>query len=213
MAKSPKKTPKKVLKKSTTKISTINITTRIVLLVGPSSTGKTTLAKKLIWQASSLNPTLISQDDIINSFPQKLSPDQREQVSKNLLIKKISAALYDQSAKLIVFDTGNISNSSLSNFLKTIHCIAGNDVLVEVTLLKLQIAKQKHIENARHHYPDDPDISSTIKMQRLLYEGPDGSLLIDYKSTGMVSHEFVIDPEVTVFTFDFEKLQDSFDFM
>ena len=184
----------------------ITIQTRIVVLAGPSSTGKTTLAKKLLWQASSMNPVLVSQDEIIHRIPKGLSPDAWENRRKDLFIKTITEALDNQSAKLIVFDTANVSHDSLYNFLKTIHTLAGETIPTEITLLKLQIPKQRHMENARRHYPDDPDITSRVTTQRKCYEGPDGSLHTDYLSSELVHCQHIIDPEHTTFSFDFNRL-------
>lgn len=210
MAKPSKKTKKK--RKVPGPENNIKLTTRIVLLAGPSSTGKTTLAKKLLWQASSLNPVCVSQDEIIRRIPKGLSPDAWENTRQDLFIMAITEALFNPSAKLIIFDTANISHESLYNFLMTIHTLAGEALLTEITLLKLQIPKQRHLENARRHYPNDPDITSRVKEQRLRYEGSDGSLGADYMSDKLVSYQFVIDPETTTFTFDFTRIESSFDF-
>lgn len=210
MAKPSKKTKKK--KKVPIQKDNVEIKTRLVLLAGPSSTGKTTLTNKLMWQASQLSPVRVSQDEIIGRIPKGLSPDAWENTRQDLFIMAITEALFNPSAKLIVFDTSNISHESLYNFLMTIHTLAGEALLTEITLLKLQIPKQRHLENARRHYPDDPDITSIVKEQRSCYEGPKGSLGVDYVSDNLVSYQFVIDPETTTFTFDFTRIESSFDF-
>lgn len=212
MARSKNNKPKKKHGGRSGSKDNITIQTRIVVLAGPSSTGKTTLARKLLWQASSMNPVLVSQDEIIRRIPKGLSPDDWENTRQDLFINTITGALYNRSAKLIVFDTANVSHESLYNFLMTIHTLAGEAILTEITLLKLQIPKQRHMENARRHYPDDPDITSRVTTQRECYEGPDGSLHTDYLSSKLVHYQHVIDPEKTTFSFDFNRLTSTFDF-
>ena len=85
----------------------IDLETRIVIITGPSTTGKSTLARS-IKESSKINTLVISHDDIASIVNQN-NPEQlvKEEFYEKLK-KTIGKALKDLENELIIFDVPGI---------------------------------------------------------------------------------------------------------
>ena len=81
----------------------IDIKNRIVIITGPSTSGKTTLAKK-IKEMSPVNTAIIANDDIAVMIDQTKTDAEKNDDFWAMLIEKIGNSLENSENKLVVFD-------------------------------------------------------------------------------------------------------------
>lgn len=166
----------------------MKIETRIVLIVGPSSQGKTTLAKRLEKELPGRN-VVISHDEVL----EEIDKDQPQEIIdlqfRISLIAKICEAADDVGIEHIILDTVNIGKINLVAFILLIKMSLLEEE--EITLIKLNIPESLNLEYGKKHYPNIPNTSELILEQREDYQGEDGSLNASYEQ--FVEFEYVIE--------------------
>ena len=78
----------------------IDIKNRIVIITGPSTSGKTTLAKK-IKEMSPVKTVIIAHDDIAAMIDQNKTEDEKNDDFWAMLIEKIGESLEDSENYII----------------------------------------------------------------------------------------------------------------
>ena len=166
----------------------MKIKTRIILIVGPSSQGKTTLAKRLKKELSGRN-VVISHDEVLAEVNKNQSQDGIDLQFRLLLINKICDAVDDSRNDHIILDTVNIGNKNLMAFLLLIRMSLS--VNVTITLIKLNIPEILNLEYGKKHYPNIENVSELVLLQRESYQGDEGSLKTSFK--GLVEFEYIVE--------------------
>lgn len=174
----------------------INIKTRIILIVGSTSQGKTTLSTRIKEEAPG-KAIIISHDEVLSLIDKKQQQSEIDNQFRMTLLRKIVEAVNDLRNDYIILDTLNISNKSLSAFLSVINMfVSGVD---NILLLKLNIPESLNLLYAKQHYPKMQNIFKNVYIQRGIYNSAEGSLNSTYDS--LVSEEYVIGNEEIQFSF------------
>ena len=187
----------------------IDIKNRIVIITGPSTSGKTTLAKK-IKEISPVNTAIIAHDDIAAMIDQNKTEDEKNEDFWAILIEKIGESLEDSENKLVVFDVLGIEDVYIYSLLQMIELVSS--YYDDVTMIKMNLPVDKHLEFAKSRVDNDPNVKMyyrnleeywrAIMLQRAYYESSEGSLKSDF----FVCSEYVIsDPEDVQIKFDLVK--------
>ena len=155
-------------------MQTIVIRTRVVLIAGPTSQGKTTLSKRIDAEFPGKS-VVISHDEIVKSINPKLPKAAIDEEFREKFIAYVAVASMDPSIELIILDTKNIRKSALNAFLFMIQYF-GNISFNDITLLKFNIPLKDNLVLARRHYPKVRDVQSKVIMQRKEYASDSGSL-------------------------------------
>lgn len=166
----------------------MKIKTRMVLIIGPSSQGKTTLAKRLEKELSGKN-VVISHDDVLSEIDKNQPQFFIDMDFRMLLLEKISEAVHDTHNKHIILDTVNIGKANLAAFIMLIKSYVSDKVTI--TLIKLNIPEGLNIEYGKKHYPELSNVEELILGQREDYQGEDGSLNTSFE--GLVEFEYTIE--------------------
>lgn len=93
----------------------IDIDSRIVIITGPSTTGKSTLANKIL-ESSPVKAVVISHDAIADEINDKQSEREKSEEFYIRLVNKVFAALRNSENKLIIFDVPGINANYISNY-------------------------------------------------------------------------------------------------
>lgn len=164
----------------------VNINNRIVLIIGPSTTGKTTLSKK-INEESQVKSKIISHDGVLNTINKNQSQEKIDMEFKLEFIKQISDAVKDSSNELIILDTLNIRTQGLMAILLTLKML-GDD---GITLIKMHPTLDLHtkyiIQRAKRNKLVTP---AAVLQQRKFFESREGSL---NTRIDVVDDEFIIE--------------------
>lgn len=187
----------------------IDIKNRIVIITGPSTSGKTTLAKK-IKEMSPVNTVIIAHDDIAAIIDQNKTEEEKNEDFWAILIEKIGESLEDFENKLVVFDVLGIEDVYIYSLLQMIELVSS--YYDDVTMIKMNLPVDKHLEFAKSRIDSDPNVKlyyrnleeywRAIILQRAYYESSEGSLKSDF----FVCCEYVIsDPEDVQIKFDLVK--------
>lgn len=187
----------------------ITIQDRIIIITGPSTTGKSTLAKQI--KAMSPVPTvIISHDDILDKVNPKLSEEDKNEEFFTLFLKKISETLQDQDNALIVFDVPGINDDYIFTLINLIEEI--NQYSDDITILKTNVPLNIHTEfmklrykndiNAFVYFDDFTDYYNNMLEQRKTYEGPFGTLHTDFYNYDCTVIE---NPQDVTLSFNFPK--------
>ncbi len=187
----------------------IDIKNRIVIITGPSTSGKTTLAKK-IKEMSPVNTVIIAHDDIAAMIDQNKTEDEKNEDFWAMLIEKIGESLEDSENKLVVFDVLGIEDVYIYSLLQMIELVSS--CYDDVTMIKMNLPVAKHLEFVKSRIDSDPKVKlyyrnleeywRTIMLQRTYYESSEGSLESDF----FVCIEYVInDPKDVQIKFDMVK--------
>ena len=173
---------------------------RILLIVGPTSSGKTTLAHKLRDQIPSpKKAVVISHDDIVQEIANNIhEPKQRDQKFRVMLIERVTKAVADPKNDFIILDTVNISKTALNAFLVILNILIPS-FSSQCVLLKTWIPKEKNIEFAIQHYPHEMFAAQLTSEQINEYESAQGSLHSNFTNSGLVKSEYVVNPLTSVF--------------
>ena len=86
----------------------IDIDSRIVIITGPSTTGKSTLANEIL-ESSPVKVVVISHDAIADEINDKQSEKERSEELYIRLVNKVFVTLRNSENKLIIFDVPGIS--------------------------------------------------------------------------------------------------------
>ena len=187
----------------------IDIKNRIVIITGPSTSGKTTLAKK-IKEMSPVKTVIIAHDDIAAMIDQNKTEDEKNEDFWAMLIEKIGESLEDSENKLVVFDVLGIEDVYIYSLLQMIELVSS--CYDDVTMIKMNLPVAKHLEFVKSRIDSDPNVKlyyrnleeywRAIMLQRAYYESSEGSLESDF----FVCNEYVIsDPKNVQIKFDFVK--------
>lgn len=187
----------------------IDIKNRIVIITGPSTSGKTTLAKK-IREMSPVKTVIIAHDDIAAMIDQNKTEDEKNEDFWAMLIEKIGESLEDSENKLVVFDVLGIEDVYIYSLLQMIELVSS--CYDDVTMIKMNLPVAKHLEFVKSRIDSDPKVKlyyrnleeywRAIMLQRAYYESLEGSLESDF----FVCNEYVIsDPKDVQIKFDFVK--------
>lgn len=165
----------------------INLETRIVIITGPSTTGKSTLARS-IKESSKINTLVISHDDIASIVNQN-NPEQlvKEEFYEKLK-KTIGKALKDLENELIIFDVPGIKEDYMWALLDLL--AKYDEYQDNITIIKMDLPLKKHLKLMKKRMQSDPEVAfyysgfdeyyETVISQRESYEGFDGSLYADF---------------------------------
>ena len=187
----------------------IDIKNRIVIITGPSTSGKTTLAKK-IKEMSPVKTVIIAHDDIAAMIDQNKTEDEKNDDFWAMVIEKIGESLEDSENKLVVFDVLGIEDVYIYSLLQMIELVSSS--YDEVTMIKMNLPVAKHLEFVKSRIDSDPNVKlyyrnleeywRAIMLQRSYYESSEGSLESDF----FVCSEYVIsDPKDVQIKFDLVK--------
>ena len=178
----------------------IPITTRVVILCGPSSQGKSTTASRMKEKIKGTN-AVISHYEIAQLVKKELSSfsiffilpaEAAELIARRVQIKildELSEKLKDSSINRIIIETPYYKLEDLEEFLKAVH-----EVNTTVTLLKFNIPELQNLEWAKLHYTNlsVEQLDILIKEQREIYESPYyGSLNNSFPD--LVDFEYIIE--------------------
>lgn len=179
----------------------ITINSRVVLIVGPTTSGKTTLAKRIKEEFPG-KAIIISHDDIAMNLNKNNSKEQSDFEHRMKMISSIQSALDDEENQLIILDTLNIRREGVFAILMLIKLLGVDE---EITLLKTNISLETHCSFFKNRNDSllkmvsMNELLKTILEQRAFYEGESGSLNMHYQST----EEIVIsNPEDVTFSFE-----------
>lgn len=190
----------------------IDIKNRIVIITGPSTSGKTTLAKK-IKEMSPVKTVIIAHDDIATMIDQNKTEDEKNEDFWAMLIEKIGESLEDSENKLVVFDVLGIEDVYIYSLLQMIELVSS--CYDDVTMIKMNLPVAKHLEFVKSRIDSDPKVKlyyrnleeywRAIMLQRAYYESSEGSLESDF----FVYNEYVIsDPKDVQIKFDLVKTKE-----
>ena len=165
----------------------IDIDSRIVIITGSSTTGKSTLANKIL-ESSPVKAVVISHDAIANEINDKQSERQRSEELYIRLVNKVFAALKNSENKLIIFDVPGINANYIYSLLQIIEM--ANHYHDNITLIKINLPIETHLKLMKLRMQTDPEVIfyfndfdeylQTILSQRSNYEGPWESLYTKY---------------------------------
>lgn len=174
---------------------------RVLVIVGPTSSGKTTLAKKLQTQFLPKKAVVISHDDIVNQISHSnfVNQEQQNMQFRIKLIMDIKNAVSSPENDLIIVDTLNVSSTALSAFLILLNFFIPGFSTKSI-LLKVQLPEKKNIEFARKHYPSEPEAVQLTNQQICEYRSAQGSLFV--KFSGLVQAEYPVNPLSDTFIFE-----------
>ena len=119
----------------------MKLNNRLIIIVGPSTTGKSTLAKK-INEESPEKSVIISHDEVLKKVNRNQSQDAINLQFRLKLIEQIAKAINDSSNKLIILDTLNYDSQALLAVLSIIRIFI--KYTGGITLIKMNIPLELH---------------------------------------------------------------------
>lgn len=179
----------------------INITDRIIILVGPTSSGKSTLAKR-IKESTKQKTVIVSHDEILSTINRCQSQEKIDFEFRNKFLEELNAVIGDLSNKFIVLDTMNIDGQALFAFLMLIINLENfSEYRDLITLLKVNVPMEKHLKYFEKRKSIMGSIlkKEVLMQQKNIFMGIEGSLFVHFS----FCEEYVItDPEETQFIFN-----------
>ena len=121
----------------------IDIDSRIVIITGPSTTGKSTLANKIL-ESSPVKAVVISHDAIAGEINDKQSEREKSEELYIRLVNKVFAALRNSENKLIIFDVPGINANYIYSLLQIIEM--ANHYHDNITLIKINLPLETHLK-------------------------------------------------------------------
>ena len=121
----------------------IDIDSRIVIITGPSTTGKSTLANKIL-ESSPVKAVVISHDAIADEINDKQSEREKSEELYIRLVNKVFAALRNSENKLIIFDVPGINANYIYSLLQIIEM--ANHYHDNITLIKINLPLETHLK-------------------------------------------------------------------
>lgn len=180
---------------------TIPINNRVILIIGPTTSGKSTIAKRIQEQFDEKS-ILISHDGILMEVNKNQTQSEIDFEFRIRYITKIKEAVQNQENRLIIIDAVCLQSKNVLAILSTLKMSGLQD---SVTLLKtnlplelhLLFGKQRNDQQFREQTTREK-LYSTILNQVGAYRGPLGSLGQEFPYTD----EFIIqDPRKVEFTY------------
>ena len=165
----------------------MDINNRVVLIIGPSSTGKTTLSKK-IEEESPVKSVVISHDDVLEGINKNRSQDEINLDFRLTLIEKIFDAINDNSNELIILDTLNYDFQALNAVLMFLRMFINYED--GITLVKMNPPLDVHKRYILEKKKNNSLVSLPIVMsQRDMYISEKGSL---FRAHPFANEEIII---------------------
>ena len=121
----------------------IDIDSRIVIITGPATTGKSTLANKIL-ESSPVKAVVISHDAIADEINDKQSEREKSEELYIRLVNKVFAALRNSENKLIIFDVPGINANYIYSLLQIIEM--ANHYHDNITLIKINLPLETHLK-------------------------------------------------------------------
>ncbi|MDE5587233.1 MAG: ATP-binding protein, partial [Bacilli bacterium] len=120
---------------------TIPINNRIVLIIGPTTSGKSTMAKKIQdqFQGSSV---IVSHDEVFYQVNQNQSQSAIELEFRLFYISSILEAISDHQNQLVIIDGINLAYKNVLDILNQLQEIGYKD---RITLLKTDLPIDLHL--------------------------------------------------------------------
>lgn len=178
----------------------IQINNQIVLIIGPTTSGKTTLAHRIQKQYHA-SSKIISQDDILNQEDKSQNQESLDSILHQKMASLIKDTVHDDKNQLIILDTLNIGMHSVSSLISTIKEIGYPG---KFTLLKNHPSIELHRSfcetrnDSMAQSLTQAGVKDVARGQRLYYESNHGSLKAHYP----YSEEYIIlDPTTVNFSF------------
>lgn len=167
----------------------LNIKDRLVIIVGPSTTGKSTLARKINREFNYIS-TIISYDEITKKNNKKSSQKTDDDIFRTQLLEQISDAINNESNELIILDSTNYDAEELFSTLYTIRTWL--NYRDGITLIKMDLPLELHEEYIQKRFGNkSSDYYPDILQQRDHYTSLEGSLNNSYDI--LTNNEFIIE--------------------
>lgn len=166
----------------------INIENRLVVICGPTTSGKTTLTNRIKKEFSG-NCKIIAHDDIISRLPKFINEKAQSQMFMNILLQELYKALDDESIDLIVLESIiYLMDQQLMLLLDTLEDM---DYCDRVTLIKMHIPIELQIEycQRRKKLEKGAPTMDVIANQDAMFYSPYGTLNRRYHNCD----EFVVE--------------------
>lgn len=175
----------------------ININNRLVLIVGPSTTGKTTLSKK-IEKESQMKSVIISHDEVLEKIDKNQSQKQIDEKFHLEFIHQICDAIDEQSNELIILDTLNFDSKALFSVLFILRMFI--NYADGITLIKMNPPLELHKKYVQERSKVNELVNlSAILSQRMHYISNQGSL---FRTYDLANEEIIIsNPENVTLNF------------
>ena len=171
-------------------MQSIEISTRIVIICGPTSSGKTTMAYRIKNEFNG-ESIVISHDEVLATINQKQSQEKIDEQFRLAYFNSIKDAYQNKANQLIIIDSVNIRAINLQAFIHLLTLFA--DVrLEEISIVKLWIPEEINIINALQHYTDkntDYVLDCTLQ-QRQIFSGLIGSLWRRYVENEIIVTDY-----------------------
>ncbi len=174
---------------------------KMVVIVGPTATGKSTLAKKV--QKSCPNSVMISREDIIEEMIQHPTKGEIYTKFRFFFLQKIKEALEEEGEPVIIIDMLNHQEHSLVTFLNSIRNYANYQD--GITLIKMNPTMNLHKKMIQEAKKEESSLrTSQILLERESYFSPMGSFYPSFLN--LVEEEVIIEkPNKEEFTFEFQE--------
>lgn len=182
----------------------INIKNRLVIIIGPSCMGKSTLADR-IQEGYNGRCAIIGHDDILEIVNKNQEQYKIDDEFHDYYLGTICNALTMPDIDLLVLDTFNIEIRRLLAFITTIRGVTNYSE--PITLIKMNVDSKIHDQFMKKKLSglgmsNDPYMIGGIKSQVLQYKGIDGSL---NKPMPFCENIVVKDPRNVTITFDLPR--------
>lgn len=182
----------------------LKIKNRLVIIIGPSCSGKSTLADR-IQEEFSGKCAIIGHDDILELVNKNQEQYKIDDEFQDYYLGTICNALTMPDIDLLVLDTFNIEIMRLLAFISTIR--AATDYSDQITLIKMNVDSKIHEEFMMKKLmglgmANDPYMIAGIKSQVVQYKGIEGSL---YKNMPFCDTTVIKDPRDITIDFDLPK--------
>lgn len=174
----------------------IQINNQMIIIIGPTTSGKTTLAYKIQEQYHAPSK-VISQENILKQEELNQSQEALDSVLHQQMASAVQDAFHENKDQLIILDTLNIGMDSVSDLIST---IKATDYFRKFTLLKSYPSIQLHRtfcemkNDSMEQSLTEDEIKSIALGQRLYYESNHGSL----KTHFPYSKEYIVFNPTTV---------------
>ncbi len=176
----------------------LKIKNRLVIINGPSCSGKSALADRIQEECSG-KCVIIGHDDILEYVDKNQPQEKIDEEFRGLYLGTICNALSMPDIDLLVLDSLNIEIKRLLAFISLIRLVG--EYRDPITLVKMNIDAKLHDEFIRKR-TNDPYFIASAKSQVVLYKGIEGSL---NKSIPYCDTTVVKDPRDVTITYDLPK--------
>lgn len=152
----------------------INIDNKLVIIIGPSSMGKSTLAKKMQDDFDG-NAVIISHDDILEQTDKNQDQDSMNLEFRLRFFDAVGEAVHNKSNDLVILDTLNFNAQAL--FAVLMYTRRYLNYMGGITVIKMNLPLDLHKKYIEGHKALNPLVDvEAILGQRVFYESQYGSL-------------------------------------